>query len=425
MNFEPKLFKLSNGITVIIDPMDIETTAMTVRVNAGSRNESPKEYGVAHFLEHMLMAGTNTKGRETFTDLHNIIKGGGGRFNASTSHGRTRFHGRILAENFPVLADVLADCVTNSKLGASDIERERGVITQEYKKYKDDSDNQFWEIAYKKMFEKSGLEHDILGTLETISALGRNDFDDFINRNYVGENIIIGISGKVDDVPGTVAMMEKLFAKIPSGTAADFAKTKLSPTVYYDTREDRQQTRIIIGFRDNVSLGKENEYWDLCQSGFQSALGERLHDEVREKMGLVYQIYQSGIGDEFAGANLLCTSLSPEKLEEAVSTMARVCKEIMTTKPVTEQELARWKTIRKLARADFLESSVGRRDELIGHFALYKELYDPAEYSAMRDKITVSDIAEYNKDFFNSQLSIIAQGPETSLDLEKTWKDNF
>ena len=58
MKFEPSLHKLSNGLTVILDPMDAASTKVVVAFDTGSRDEKPNEYGITHFCEHMLCKGT-------------------------------------------------------------------------------------------------------------------------------------------------------------------------------------------------------------------------------------------------------------------------------------------------------------------------------------------------------------------------------
>jgi predicted Zn-dependent peptidase len=105
--------------------------------------------------------------------------------------------------------------------------------------------------------------------------------------------------------------------------------------------------------------------------------------------------------------------------------MANVAFDLMHKTPITEAEIDRWKTMIKLARADFLESSTARRDKLVGFYSLFEDMYDLAEFDAMRERITVADVMKHNAKRFKQPISIIAQGPKCDIDLRKVWVENF
>ena len=112
MKYNPTLHKLSNGITVILDPMDIETVSVKVCFQTGMRDEKPNEYGLTHFCEHMLCKGTkklpNKKAIDDYMDYNGATR------NAGTGQTETAFYGRVLAENVNVLVDFFADTLQNS-----------------------------------------------------------------------------------------------------------------------------------------------------------------------------------------------------------------------------------------------------------------------------------------------------------------------
>ena len=112
MQFNPTLHKLSNGVTVILDPMDLETVSVKIRFATGSRDETPDVYGITHFCEHMLMKGT--KNFPTRKELKDYVENMGGTFNASTSNMSLQIYGRIIAENMDKLLAVFADVLENS-----------------------------------------------------------------------------------------------------------------------------------------------------------------------------------------------------------------------------------------------------------------------------------------------------------------------
>ena len=162
MKFEPQLHKLSNGVAVLFDSMDIETVSMKIRINGGTKLEKPDEFGISHFIEHMLFNGTE---KYTTTKItRDILNDNGGTRGGSTSLSRTEYHGRILVENFHVLLVVLEDMVLNIKIVIHDIEKERVVIIQEKKRSQDDEIRTYNWLIHKNIFPNSYFEkYDGLG----------------------------------------------------------------------------------------------------------------------------------------------------------------------------------------------------------------------------------------------------------------------
>ena len=89
MKFEPQLHRLPNGLTVILDPMDAATTKVLVAFDTGSRDETPNEYGITHFCEHMLCKGTACF--PSYNALDDYIGDNSGGWNASTSDTTLKF----------------------------------------------------------------------------------------------------------------------------------------------------------------------------------------------------------------------------------------------------------------------------------------------------------------------------------------------
>ena len=91
-----EISKLSNGLTVVSDPMvGLESAAVGIWVNTGSRNETPAQMGVSHMLEHMAFKGTTTRSARAIAEE---IEAVGGVLNAYTSREQTAFHARILKQ---------------------------------------------------------------------------------------------------------------------------------------------------------------------------------------------------------------------------------------------------------------------------------------------------------------------------------------
>ena len=127
MNIE--ISKLSNGLTVVTDPMaNLESAALGVWVSTGSRNELPPEMGLSHMLEHMAFKGTASRSARQIAEE---IEAVGGYLNAYTSREQTAFHARILKNDVALGLDIIADILVNPTYDGGELERERQVVLQE------------------------------------------------------------------------------------------------------------------------------------------------------------------------------------------------------------------------------------------------------------------------------------------------------
>ena len=118
MKYNPTLHKLSNGVTVILDPMDIETVAIKVLFATGNRDELPHEYGITHFCEHMLCKGTsklpNKRAIDDYMDYYGASR------NAVTGNAYMALIGRVLAENVNILIATMLTPFSTICIAASD-----------------------------------------------------------------------------------------------------------------------------------------------------------------------------------------------------------------------------------------------------------------------------------------------------------------
>src|SRR5690348_18496158 len=124
-----EISKLSNGLTVVSDPMSgLESAAVGIWVNTGSRNEEPAQMGISHMLEHMAFKGTTRRSARAIAEE---IEAVGGVLNAYTSRESTAYYAKVLKEDVALALDILADILMHSSFDPAEFERERTVILQE------------------------------------------------------------------------------------------------------------------------------------------------------------------------------------------------------------------------------------------------------------------------------------------------------
>lgn len=137
-----QLTTLPNGLTVATEAHPhAQTATVGVWIDAGSRAETDKTSGTAHFLEHMAFKGTNKRSQHALElEVENL----GAHLNAYTSREQTVYYAKSFRKDVGQTVDIISDILQNSKLENSAIERERDVILREQQEV----DKQMEEVVF-------------------------------------------------------------------------------------------------------------------------------------------------------------------------------------------------------------------------------------------------------------------------------------
>src|SRR3989344_1077224 len=171
INSNFQFYKLRNGVRVVLVPMEgVESTAVGVFVETGSRYETAKINGISHFLEHMVFKGT--KKFPTHRDT-SYLEGLGAIQNAWTDVDATCYWTKIPADHCDKGLELMADLALTPTIPEKDLEIERGVILEEINRRDDRPDEMVGEVLMKQMFAPNGLGMTTLGEPEVIKSLKR------------------------------------------------------------------------------------------------------------------------------------------------------------------------------------------------------------------------------------------------------------
>ncbi|KAF9048128.1 hypothetical protein BDZ89DRAFT_1099199 [Hymenopellis radicata] len=203
---------LSNGLTVATESQPHSQTATVgVWIDAGSRAETDKTNGTAHFLEHMAFKGTGRRAQQALEiEVENI----GAHLNAYTSREQTVYYAKSFSKDVPVAVDLISDILQNSKLESSAIERERGVILRE----QEEVDKQLEEVVFDHLhsvaYQGHSLGRTILGPKKNILGLQRDDLSSYIKTNYTADRMVLVGAGGVEH-SALVKLAEQHFSNLP------------------------------------------------------------------------------------------------------------------------------------------------------------------------------------------------------------------
>lgn len=345
--------KLSSGLQVIRVPMpEVKSVTVLALANTGSRYETPKEQGIAHFFEHIVFKGT--KKYPDAQVLAGAIDAIGADFNAFTSKEYTGYYVKSASQHIETSLDVVSDMLLAPAIRQDDIDREKGVIIEEINMYEDTPMRQIGNIFEAMVFEGTGLGHDILGTKETVTSITSADFRRFLKQWYSLDNLVLIIAGDKSVVNSgeTLALIEKMFAKDAEERKPGRVDTKgiaqkekrISNQKLSVTYKKTEQAHLILGW-PSIERDDSRKYaLALLSSVLGANMSSRLFSEVREKRGLCYYVrsdtdfyHNTGIFGASAGVD-------PSRIEEAIQVMLSEFYSVVDgTKPITAEELQKAK----------------------------------------------------------------------------------
>lgn len=336
-----KKLKLGNGIRIVGLPLSgRQSLAIGIWVRVGGRYESKVNKGISHYLEHLVFKGTK---KYSCYELKESIEGIGGSLNGFTSEEATCYLVKVPSRYLSLGIDVLSEMVISPTLADEEIEKERNVILEEIKMYKDVPQSYVHEVLDNLLWPDQPLGMSILGSQDSINRIKRQDLNLFKNRNYTGPNVVISIVGNFDYAK-FVGKVKKAFSQFNRNQAEDYICVKEEQErpnleiIYRNT----EQTHLSLGFH---ALRKNHPFkhaLSLLHIILGANMSSRLFNELREKRGLAYEIGTHLKRFADTGAFIVHAGIPNKKVEEAIDLILgelnKVKKEL-----VSEEELKRAK----------------------------------------------------------------------------------
>jgi predicted Zn-dependent peptidase len=345
---------LPNKVRIITVPMSsTEAVTVMIMVKAGSRHETKDINGISHFLEHMFF-----KGGKRFPDPHAVaeaIDAVGGVFNAFTDNEFVGYYVKVAKEHVDTAFDVLSDMLLNAKFGADGLERERGVVLEEFKMMHDDPKLIVGDTFERVMFGEHPLGRPVIGLPSVIKKVKRSDFVRYKNRLYTASNIVVSVAGNI-----TLAEVTKLTKRY-----LPFARStkKTRPLPYCEmgrtTRvsvvdKKTEQAHLILGVPTFGARHRDRYTAKVLAAILGGGMSSRLFMNIRERHGLAYYVHASSTNYTDAGYLEVSAGVDKQRIDLAITTIL--------------EEFTKLK--RELVGAKELKKA---KDYLVGHFVLALE----------------------------------------------------
>jgi predicted Zn-dependent peptidase len=410
--------RLDNGIRCLAEAVpDLESAAIGIWIQTGSRDEQVAECGLSHFIEHLLFKGTE---RRSAFDISREIESVGGAINAFTGKEYTCFHAKVLKRDFALAIDILADMIAHSVFDPQEIERERMVVVQEIKMVEDTPDDYIHDLFHRSFWGNHPLGCPITGIKERVLAFRREDIIAFLQRQYTPERLIVAAAGGVDHQQLADMVHERLGSLKPAPLPVQRTGANGGRTRMQITHRDLEQVHFCLGtggIPHNHRLRYAGHTLNTLLGGNMSS---RLFQEVREKRGLTYSIYSflntysdTGLFGVYAGT-------TKAEIEEVISLILQELQAIKAGRIRTD-DLAAAKEYLRGGTILSLEGSEGRMSRLARDEICFGRPIPLEEVLGELDGISESAICEVAQEMLSSHpLCLTMLGAIEAIDLP--WK---
>jgi predicted Zn-dependent peptidase len=407
--YEPVFKKtvLENGVRVLTEHHPLSRSVCAgIFVDLGTRDEPEDIVGAAHFVEHMVFKGTET--RDAY-EIAKSLEAVGGDLNAYTTREQTCFHATSLKEHLYLSLDVLSDLMSNAQFDSNDFKKEREVIIQEINMSIDDLDDYIFDLAFEASFRGNELSRSILGTQKTLSQTTRKKLFEFYNRRYQGENMIVCVAGHVDHEEVVSIISRTLRLKRRPFHTPQRKRPSFKPFVKA-VHKPSEQTHVLIAFPSLSMRDKMRFESYIANAALGGGMTSRLYQKIREKQGLAYTVYSYLQPFSDVGLQMIYVGTSPKHIQKVMSEVLREV-EHFYKKGLSKSELEFYKT--QVIGALVLEADdIENRMNSLGYNEMtFKDYRTVDQTIADLEKVNVDSMNVFLKRYFDpSRLGAIVVG---------------
>ncbi len=385
--------KMNCGVRIVMEEIPyVKSVSIGIWVKAGSVDETAKNSGISHFIEHMLFKGTeNRSAKEIAEDVDKI----GGQINAFTGKEATCYYLKTLATNIDKAADILIDMFSNSKFDEEEMEKEKRVVYEEIKMIEDSPEDDAHDIIGELIFKGNPLAKSIIGTQESLQGITQQSIRKYMEEEYTRDHIVISVSGSFD--PDHVCelfnckLMKLNEKKAPKG----FSEVKYKPD-YKVKVKDIEQSHLCLGLK-GLPLDDDRYYsLVLLNNIMGGSMSSRLFQKIREEKGLAYSVYSMSSAFSNNGYFNIYAGVSHDKIKDAVVGIQDEL-ESLRNKGITQEELETAKQQLKGSYIFSLENVNGRMFSIGKNMLLLNKIYTPEEVMDNIEGVTMEDIGDVSE----------------------------
>ncbi|MDP3962549.1 MAG: pitrilysin family protein [bacterium] len=402
---------LDNGLRVITIPMqDNPAVTVLVMVEAGSKYETKETNGISHFLEHMVFKGTPK--RPNVSDISRELDGLGAESNAFTSDEYTGYYAKVDYRHIDTALDVISDMYLNPLFKEEEIEKEKGVIIEEIKMYRDLPQRQVHHILGSLLHGDQPAGWTILGPEENIRSFNRSHFIDYRSKHYVAGATVVVVAGAINEAE-VIKKVEKLFADIPQkekGSKLPVKELQEKPQLAVEYKKT-DQTHLAMAVKTFPIGDKRLPIVKVMSAVLGKGMSSRLFTRMRDGLGICYYIRTSHSAYTDHGDLTISAGVDTGRVEMGIENIIMELNRLKT-ELVPERELKKAKDYIAGTTMLNLETSESQADYL-GHQEVLKgDIKSPDRIIEDMNKVSSQEIMDLAREIFvNKNLNMAIVGP--------------
>jgi predicted Zn-dependent peptidase len=408
---------LPNGLRVVTESVPgVRSVSFGAWIGVWSRDETPRQTGAAHFLEHLLFKGTATRSAWEITAP---IEAVGGELNAFTTKEYTCYYARVLDDDTQLAIDTVCDVVLRGRLDARDIEGERQVILEEIAMNDDDPGDTVHDLYMRTHYGDGPLGRPILGTQESLAALTAQGIRSFYRRHYVPSRMVVAAAGAVDH-DEVVEQVRDAFgaSSAPAEPEVRDTSRRAHPAPGRGARgishRPSEQAHLVMGLGGIRRTDDRRYALGVLNAALGGGMSSRLFQSIREDRGLAYSVYSfvSSFADTgYTGVYVGCL---PDKVGDVMSITHDVIADV-AEHGLRDEELLRGRGSLRGSVVLGQEDAGSRMSRIAKGELLYGELPSIDDIVARIDAVTSEDVAVLARELLRERPTYAAIGPFDSL----------
>ena len=403
---------LPNGFIVVVreDPT-VGVMAAALHVRAGSLFETAETAGMTHFLQRVMLRGTQ---RYTAVALSEAIDDLGGTLDASGEVEYGEVQGTALARNWEPLLKLMAEVALRPTLPTEEVERERRLILSAIQSRGDTPFQRAFDSVLNDLYGAHPYAWPSVGRRENVERISRGMLKAHYAAVYRPDRMVLAVSGNVP-AARVVRVAERLFGDVPAAPpAARAGAAECSPRASRRLVERPvQQAQILIGYLGPSLLQPDYAASRVLATVLGGGMSGRLFRELREQRGLAYSVGM--LGSFRTGPSFLVSYLgtAPPNAEAAEAGMLATIESVRAER-VTERELARAKAY-LLGNLAMDRRTSARHAWYMAFFEVVGAGWDfPDRYARAVEAVTADDVARVAQRYLTGPTVIILQPPKGS-----------
>lgn len=398
MNMEYQTHTFKNGIRLIHKSTKAQAAHFGLIVNAGSRDETEQEQGMAHFIEHTLFKGTKTRNAY---QVINCLEDVGGDIDAYTTKEETFVYAAFLKNDYERAVGLISDICFHATFPQNEIDKEKLVVLDEINSYKDSPAELIFDEFDELVYKKHPLGRNILGKASTLKKFRKKDIKFFIRNNYFTDEMVFASVGNIN-FNSLIKITEKHVACYPANTRG---KKRLKCPEYKPTKKTAKKNT----FQAHCLMGNiAYDVYDSKRAGLillnnilaGNNMNSRLNLVLREKYGFAYNVESSFT--PFTDTGLLTVYFGTDKsnLDKCIELTHDEIKKLCNKKLSSLQlENAKKQITGQVTISS--ENNANLMITLAKSYLLYNKVESLKEFFKKIEKISASDLIGISNEILN------------------------